>query len=66
MVDVPKLQNRRRVIADEMHYIRMHPDAMVIESYVPISAMRGDIRESRSISRVKPTISPSLFKPGDV
>jgi hypothetical protein len=40
--DVGAVASRRRVLAQEMHYIRVQSaDQATLESYVPLSAMRG-------------------------
>ena len=39
--DVPAVTARREVLINEMHYVRTHKDARLIESFVPLEAMRG-------------------------
>ena len=45
--DVSTVKKRRQVLADEIHFVRMHPEKKVIESFVPLSAMRGGVVKYR-------------------
>mmetsp|Transcript_56724 Transcript_56724/g.113654 ORF Transcript_56724/g.113654 Transcript_56724/m.113654 type:complete len:817 (+) Transcript_56724:1697-4147(+) len=39
--DVAAIQERQKVLASELHYTRTHSEALTLESYVPLSSMRG-------------------------
>lgn len=45
--DVGAVAKRRALLAQELHYVRVHSDASSFESYVPLSAMRGGAPQFR-------------------
>ena len=40
-IDAAQLKERRKVLSDELIYVKMKPEAATFESYVPLSAARG-------------------------
>jgi hypothetical protein len=45
--DVGAVTERRKVLASELHYTRLNGDAKSVESYVPLSSMRGGSTKHR-------------------